>query len=284
MKRTLSILVFLLCGMMWAQGQTSQTSQVVEELNKRQFWTPYVNWLQSDDKMEDFLREMPGYNHLSLKNTLQEIEHDHSRAQQLLQAEKEIAGDSKGKKRDKLLAARFSDIESAKKAFDTARQAERRYEILKRNIQDFMNVRSVSSMPSGVLEEFHYVTSNGFAGYRKEVVLKKVDGKGQLLYDVKQMLWDGEDVVKEPVPVAVEDSVFQRVRDMVEEGSLYDISKRYTPDVDITDASNWSLEIALKGGIISSDGYAVGPDHSDTLNNILNYLNTIYEALTKKEK
>ena len=284
MKRTLSILVFLLCGMMWAQGQTSQTSQVVEELNKRQFWTPYVNWLQSDDKMEDFLREMPGYNHLSLKNTLQEIEHDHSRAQQLLQAEKEIAGDSKGKKRDKLLAARFSDIESAKKAFDTARQAERRYEILKRNIQEFMNVRSVSSMPSGALEEFHYVTSNGFAGYRKEVVLKKVDGKGQLLYDVKQMLWDGEDVVKEPVPVAVEDSVFQRVRDMVEEGSLYDISKRYTPDVDITDASNWSLEIALKGGIISSDGYAVGPDHSDTLNNILNYLNTIYEALTKKEK
>lgn len=284
MKRTLSILVFLLCGMMWAQGQTSQTSQVVEELNKRQFWTPYVNWLQSDDKMEDFLREMPGYNHLSLKNTLQEIEHDHSRAQQLLQAEKEIAGDSKGKKRDKLLAARFSDIESAKKAFDTARQAERRYEILKRNILDFMNVRSVSSMPSGALEEFHYVTSNGFAGYRKEVVLKKVDGKGQLLYDVKQMLWDGEDVVKESVPVAVEDSVFQRVRDMVEEGSLYDISKRYTPDVDITDASNWSLEIALKGGIISSDGYAVGPDHSDTLNNILNYLNTIYKALTKKEK
>ena len=284
MKRTLSILVFLLCGMMWAQGQNSQTSQVVEELNKRQFWTPYVNWLQSDDKMEDFLREMPGYNHLSLKNTLQEIEHDHSRAQQLLQAEKEIAGDSKGKKRDKLLAARFSDIESAKKAFDMARQAERRYEILKRNILDFMNVRSVSNMPSGALEEFHYVTSNGFAGYRKEVVLKKVDGKGQLLYDVKQMLWDGEDVVKEPVPVAVEDSVFQRVRDMVEEGSLYDISKRYTPDVDITDASNWSLEIALKGGIISSDGYAVGPDHSDTLNNILNYLNTIYEALTKKEK
>ncbi|MCR5472367.1 MAG: hypothetical protein K6F02_04325 [Prevotella sp.] len=284
MKRTLSILVFLLCGMMCSQGQTSQTSKVVEELNKRQFWTPYVNWLQSDDKMEDFLREMPGYNHLSLNNTLREIEHDHSRAQQLLQAEKEIAGDSKGKKRDKLLAARFSDIESAKKAFDTARQAERRYEILKRNIQDFMNVRSVSSMPSGALEEFHYVTSNGFAGYRKEVVLKKVDGKGQLLYDVKQMLWDGEDVVKEPVPVAVEDSVFQRVRDMVEEGSLYDISKRYTPDVDITDASNWSLEIALKGGIISSDGYAVGPDHSDTLNNILNYLNTIYEALTKKEK
>ena len=284
MKRTLSILVFLLCGMMWAQGQTSQTTEVVEELNKRYFWTPYVNWLQSDDKMEYFLYEMPGYNHLSLKNTLRELEHDHSRAQQLLQAEKEIAGNSKGKKRDKLLAARFNDIESAKKAFDTARQAERRYEILKRNIQDFLNVKSVSSMPSGALKEFNYVTSNGFAGYRKEVVLKKVDGKGQLLYDVKQMLWNGEDAEKEPVTVAVEDSVFQRVRDMVEEGSLYDISKRYTPDVDITDASNWSLDITLEGGTISSDGYAVGPDHSDTLNSILKYLNTIYEALTPKNQ
>lgn len=284
MKKTLSILVFLLCGMMFAQGQTSQTSKVVEELNTRFFWTPYVTWLQSDDKMEGFLRDLPGHNHLSLKNTLRGIENDHQRAQELLQAEKEIAGDSKGKKRDKLLAAHFKDIESAKNAFDMARQAERRYEILKSNINGFLNIKSNRSMPSGALEEFYFVTNNGFAGYHKEVVLKKVDGKGQLLYDVKQMLWNGEDEVKEPVTVAVEDSVFQRVRNMVEEGSLYDISKRYTPDVDITDASNWSLEIALEGGIISSDGYAVGPDHSDTLNNILNYLESIYEALTKKDK
>ena len=70
----------------------------------------------------------------------------------------------------------------------------------------------------------------------------------------------------------VDDSVFQRVRDMVESGMLYEIGKDYYPDFDITDASSWSLSIYFEKGDISSGGYATSPDHSDALSEIERYL------------
>jgi hypothetical protein len=62
---------------------------------------------------------------------------------------------------------------------------------------------------------------------------------------------------------------------MVEEGKLYEVGRSYQPDVDITDASSWSLEIVFEQGFISSSGYAEGPDHSKALNAITDYLTTL---------
>ena len=70
----------------------------------------------------------------------------------------------------------------------------------------------------------------------------------------------------------VADSVFQRVRDMVESGKLYEVGKHYSPDVMVTDASSWSLSIRFEGGSISSGGYASGPDHYEALREIEKYL------------
>ena len=90
-------------------------------------------------------------------------------------------------------------------------------------------------------------------------------------------------VEKEPKTVAVDDSVFVRVRDIVEQGELYDVGSRYMPDVDIMDASNWSMYFKFEKGVIDSDGYASGPDHRDTLGEVLRYLDGIYKELTKSE-
>ena len=52
----------------------------------------------------------------------------------------------------------------------------------------------------------------------------------------------------------------------------HDDYREYHPEVMVMDASGWSMDITFEGGSIDSQGYAVGPDHQDTLHKILRYL------------
>lgn len=277
-KRLLGVAasLFLGCGI-----ASSQTDEVVKELNNRGFWIPYVTWLQSDDRMESFLRDMGEKGRGSLQRTLASLDDDHERAQKLLKARKEICGKKKGKKMEERLASRFENVEAAKRAFEAAEQAEVRYERLSRAIKYELNHRKPPVMPAGQLLCFRYSTGNAFGGYHFEVVLDGRKGKHELKVEEKRMRWgrpEGEEE-KAVVPKEVDDSVFQRVRDMVEQGQVYDIGRYYMPDYDITDASNWSLDITFEQGSVSSGGYADGPDHHDTLNAITKYLTSVFKAL-----
>ena len=108
-------------------GLSAQTKEVVDELNERGFWRPYVMCLEDDHRMEGYLHNLTDYGKQQLVNTRKMIEEEHQRAQTLLQARKDICGKKKGKKADALLAKYFKDIDMAKRAFDNAEQTERRY-------------------------------------------------------------------------------------------------------------------------------------------------------------
>ena len=82
--------LFMGCGM-----ASSQTDEVVKELNGRGFWMPYVTWLQDNDKMETYLSSLDEKCAGHLKGTLEAIEDDHERAQALLNARKEIGSSSR---------------------------------------------------------------------------------------------------------------------------------------------------------------------------------------------
>ena len=58
----------------------------VKLMNERNAWSPYVTWLQSDDRMESYLRNIDDYSVESLKKTLQNLNEDHERAKLLLKA------------------------------------------------------------------------------------------------------------------------------------------------------------------------------------------------------
>ena len=262
----------------------AQTDKVVEELNKRGFWSPFARCLESDGDMESFLHEMPDRSAASLRRTLESLAQDRDRAQELLTARDEIGGKKKGKKLDARLAKRFTDVERAKEAFEKAEQVMRRYEILSEAINRELAVAASRTMPAGPLQSFYYSLSNGFAGFRHEVSLSREEDGKRLLKINEERLRMPEEERPKPICVEVEDSVFVRVRDMVEEGKLYDIGRYYRPDFDIMDASGWSLSIYFEGGNISSGGYAEGPDHGDTLSAILKYLNQLAESLSGKEK
>ena len=269
----LTTVLFMGCTMV-----SSQTDEVVKELNERGFWFPYVTWLQSDDKMEGYLRNIDDNSMGRLKETLQALNEDHERALALLKARTEIGGKKKGKKQDERLARRFKDLEAAKRAFDAAEQADRRYNRLKSAIRHELDHKKPAVMPDGQLLYFNYSTSNAFAGSSEEITLDGRKGKHELKVNIQRMRWgDPEEEEKKAAdPKEVGGSVFQRVKEMVEQGKLYEVGRHYMPDVDITDASNWSLEIVFEQGSISSSGYAEGPDHHKALYAITDYLTTLF--------
>ena len=282
MKRFLGLAaaLFMGCGV-----ASSQTDEVVKELNARGFWFPYVMWLQSDDKMEGYINDLGEKSVGQLKNTLEALNDDHERAQALLKARDEIGGKKKGKKQDERLAKCFKDLDAAKRAFEAAEQAENRYKRLTSVIRHELEVRKPAVMPAGRLLYFSYSCGNAFSGYSEEVTLDGRKGKHELKVEVQRMRWGGPEDEKEKaiVPKEVADSVFERVRDMIEQGQLYDVGRNYMPDIEIMDASNWSLDMTFEQGRISSGGYADGPDHHEALYAITKYLTELFEGEKEKE-
>lgn len=266
--------LFMGCGM-----ASSQTDEVVKELNDRGYWTPYVFWLQDDDKMETYLNSLDEKCADHLKGTLNAIEDDHERAQALLNARKEIGSSSRR------LAKYFNDVDVAKRAFDVAEKADRRYERMKKAINEQLEHMKPAVMPGGPLLYFSYSSMNGFAAYKMEITLDGREGKHQVLVKNETMIrYLDQEEPEEAQPKEVADSVFQRVRDMVEEGQLYDVSRNYLPDYDVMDADNWGMEIVCEQGRVSTSGYAGGPDHYKTLHAILDYLKAIYNGDDKPKE
>ena len=252
---------------------SSQTDEAVEELNSRGFWTPYTQWIQDDDKMESYLRMLNEKSAGQLKQTLEMLETDHERAQGLLNVRKGIG------KSSRRLANRFKDVEAAKRAFEAAEQAERRYERMKKAINLRLDKMEPAVMPAGRLLYFSYDTSNAFAAYKHEITLDGRKGKHELKVEEGSMIiYEGQEKPQKPEPKEVADSVFQRVRNMIEQGQLYDVGRYYMPDFDILDASRWGLEMEFEQGRISTGGYAAGPDHHETLHAILDYLTAIFKG------
>ena len=282
MNRLLGLVaaLFMGCGV-----ASSQTDEVVKELNRRGFWFPYVMWLQSDDKMNGYINNLGDNSVEKLKSTLEALNDDHERAQALLKARDEIGGKKKGKKQDERLAKHFKDLDAAKRAFEAAEQAEVRYKRLTSIIRHEIDSRQPVVMPAGKLQYFSYSVSNGFSGYSEEITLDGRKGKHELKVEVQRRRWSGPEDEEEKaiVPKEVGDSVFQRVRDMVEQGKLYETGHYYMPDIEIMDASNWSLDIKFEQGTINSHGYAEGPDHHEALNAITKYLTELFNGEKEKE-
>ncbi len=275
------ILFSFLCVILFSLGAWAQTNEVVKRINQEGFWMPYSQWLESRDAAEGYIRQITYFTDSSLQRTQAMLDRDHERAMEVLKARDEIIGKTKSrKKQDKKLAKYFSNVDKARQVFAKAEETEDLYKMLSGVIDGTKSGRQSRKMPSGNLVCFSHHWSNGFAGIREEITLQKKDGKFMLTVDKRNMIHHPEDMNKEAVAVEVPETVARHVRDIIEEGKLYEIGSRYMPDIQIMDASNWSLYMKFEGGSIDSSGYAEGPDHSDVLGEILRYLNETYQELS----
>ena len=275
MKKTILLLAGVLVYCSTALGQSSK---MIEMINKQGFWRPAVMWLNSDDEMNYYLKLLDDMTIKRMETTKKQMKYDHETASQLMETYKAIVGKKKGKKADEKLALHFNNVEQAKQIFTIAEEVERRYATITDAIDYNISHHVSKTMPEGALKHFSFSNGNGFAGFKETIELKKEEDKRLLLVEVQNRM-RMQDPPKEALPVEVEDSVFQRVRDMVETGKLYDISRDYMDDYQVMDASNWSLYIVFEKGTISSHGYAIGPDNSDALREITYYLSKLYDEL-----
>ncbi len=276
-------LIALLCALFFSIAGQAQTDVIVKQINETGFWTPFALWLENESSAESFLRQISYFSDSSLLRTEEVLLHDHERARQILNARDEIIGKTKSrKKQDRKLANYFTNVDVARKIFDKAEETEKLYEKLASAIKGVRAGRKSPTMPSGALKSFSYQVNNGFARYHLEVSLMRKEGKNLLNVEEDREGRLMEHPEEKSLAVEVQDSVFLRVRDMVEEGKLYEVGRRYAPDIMIFDASSWSMELVFEGGSIVSDGYASGPDHSDTLNGIMKYLTALYDQLKEK--
>lgn len=299
LKTTIGIKTLLLTALCsWcalAAWSQTPTEKMLELINNRGNYYPTLMWLEDEGRAQGYLREIHQFSVPSMRQTLEYVEEEHKDALAILQAREEILGkklvkklDGKPKKKhldkqDQILAKRFNDVEQVKKAFAKARETDLLCRRLSGAINHELNTRKAPGMPVGALVRFEYSTNNGFAGFHKEVSLGVKDGKKVVRAEERRMRFN-DDKPDEPVyDVTVDDSVFVRVRDMIEEGKLYEAGSVYQPDFMIFDASNWSMDIQFEGGSISSSGYATGPDHADTLSRVVNYLVEVYNALKPKQ-
>ena len=282
MKKTTFRAIVAIAFLSIATLSYAQSEKVVKMINDRGFWRPSTRWLENDGTMKSYLSDIHLFSIESLRGTLEAIQEDSVKACEILETERSIVGKKKGRKRDILLSEHFDDVESAKSVFAAASETLRLQGMLCSAINEELSHRSPREMPSGQLKHFSFTTSNGFAGFRLEITLDKKSGTGTLLVkEENHNRHPSEEGAKKKTfePVEVNDSVFTRVRDMVEEGHLYEIGIVYSPDYMIMDASNWSLDMSFEGGSISSRGYATGPDHNDALRKITRYLSAVYDAL-----
>lgn len=286
--KTLLLMAVLSCCVQVSWGQTKK---MLELINRRGNYFPMLQWLEDERHAEGYLSQMHDFSPQSLRKTLEAVQEERKDAQAILTAREEILGaklvgklDHKPKqkdldKQDEILKERFNEVDRMKEAFDKAKTTDRLCAMLESGINSELGRRQPATMPGGALESFEYSTGNGFAGFHLEIYLGKKDGANVLRVEEKRMRFEPDE--KEPAvyDVVVDDSVFVKVRDMVEQGQLYDVGRWYTPDYMIMDASNWSFSITFEKGGISSSGYASGPDHADTLGQINQYLKGLYDAL-----
>ena len=270
MKR---ILLTLMCAMALSLGAWAQVDEVVANINKDGIWTPRNSFLKDMESTDRMIAQVSRYNPGGQQFILNEVEEDYIYAQKILQTRDEIIGTTKKlKKQNKLLAKYFKNVDLARQSFAQAEETEKCFAHFSGALNGFMKGGTNASMPSGALKYFYYSRNNGFAGFREEFSLNKNKGKNILKITIARRMHMPENPGETKCEIEVNDSVFQRVRDMVEEGKLYDVYREYHPEEMITDASGWSMNISFEGGSIDSGGYATGPDHHDTLNKILQYL------------
>lgn len=259
---------------------TEEMKQTLKEMQDMHYWRCNVSWLSNHNRVESYVNNMRKYSIPSLQETREQVAKELDRVQTPKKVIDAICGKKEGEKRQAALAGYFTDMVYANRIVEEVERIYKDAQVMIFAIDHEIEHREPAVMPEGRLLSFFSSAGNGFAGWRRELALERDEKSesGTLILREKRRSF-GSESADTDTTIVVADSVFQRVRDMVESGMLYEIGEEYHPDFDITDASSWHLSIYFEKGNIMSGGYAIGPDHSDALREIERYL----AGMCKKE-
>ena len=265
----------------------AQDQSVIDRINKKGIEPSQMYWIKSNERTTEYLQRIGNLTQSDLGYVSEMAEEEIAELDKVTETFNKIIGkEKKQSKIDKKLQKYFSDPQKAMAEFQKAVEMKARAQAT----LDAANAnkgRVYNTMPIGMLKSFHYSAGNGFAGWRFSVELdRNKDGVGGVLkYENEQMRFRREDD-PEPKPrtANVDDSVFEKVYEMIKEGQLYDEANYYHPFMDVTDGTNWSLWMGFGNSHISTGGYMAGPNHYKALDEILKYLNSVYKQIHPEEE
>ncbi|MBQ6310528.1 MAG: hypothetical protein IJK74_03160 [Bacteroidales bacterium] len=244
-------------------------------------------WIKSNEMIAEYLGRVGNLTQSDLEIVSKMAEEEIAELDKILEVRDKIIGkEKKQSKIDKKLSKYFNDPQKAMETFLQTEEMKARAQATLGAVNSYKG-RVYNTMPKNMLTSFHYSAGNGYAGWSFSVELNHNEDRvgGVLKYENKQMRFRKEDD-PEPKPriANVDDSVFVKVYNMIEEGKLYDEASYYHPFMDIMDGTGWSLRMGFGKEHISTGGYMAGPNHHEALNKILNYLNEVYKQIHPEEE
>ena len=264
----------------------AQDQGIIDRINNKGIEPARMYWIKTNEMTTEYLQRVGGLTQSDLKIVSEMAEEEIADLNKVLETMDKIIGkEKKQAKIDKKLQKYFNDPQKAMAEFQKTVEMKARAQAT----LDAVNAnkgRVYNSMPKEMLTGFHYSAGNGFAGWRFSVELDhNKDGNGGILKYVNEQMRYRTENEPEPKPrtANVDDSVFVKVYNMIEEGKLYDENNYYHPFMDVTDGTNWSLWMAFGKEYLSTGGYMAGPNHHDALNEILKYLNEVYLQIHPEE-
>ena len=265
----------------------AQDQSVIDRINKNDIEPSNIMyWIKSNEWTNDFLQKADYYTQSDLNYVSEMAEEEIAELDKVIDTFNKIIGkEKKQAKIDKKLAKYFNDPAKAMEVYRQTLEMKARAEASLSAVNARKN-RVYNTMPAGMLTSFQYSSGNGFAGWRFSVELtRNKDGNGGVLkFENEQMRFRNEnDPEPKPRTADVDNSVFEKVYEMIKEGQLYDEASYYHPFIDVTDGTSWSLWMGFGKERISTGGYMAGPNHLEALKDILNYLNDVYKQIHPEE-
>ena len=273
---------------MFGCGLLAQDQSVIDRINKNGIEpSNMMYWIKSNDWTNDFLKKADNLTQSDLNYVSEMAEEEIAELDKVIDTFNKIIGkEKKQAKIDKKLAKYFNDPAKAMEVYRQTLEMKSRAQATLGAVNARKN-RVYNTMPTGMLTSFHYSSGNGFAGWRFSIELNRnKDGNGGVLKAEKEQMRFRNENDPEPKPntADVDDSVFVKVYNMIEEGKLYDEANYYQPFMDVTDGTSWSLWMSFGKEHISTGGYMAGPNHHKALNAILKYLSDVYKQIHPEEE
>lgn len=267
-------------------GLLAQDQSVIDRINKKGIEPSQMYWIKSNEWTTEYLQRIGYLTQSDLGIVSEMAQEEIAELDKVTETFNKIIGkEKKQSKIDKKLQKYFTDPQKAMAEFQKTVEMKARAQATLDAVNSNKG-RVYNLMPAQMLTSFHYSAGNGFAGWRFSVELNRnKDGNGGVLkFENEQMRFRNEnDPEPKPRTANVDNSVFEKVYEMIKEGQLYDEANNYQPFMDVTDGTNWSLWMRFGRSSISTGGYMAGPNHHKALDDILKYLNDVYKQIHPEE-
>ena len=243
-----------------------QKREIVELINQKGTIESDMIWIKSDGWVSSFTDKMKLFNKTDLQFVVDQTEKEAARLDEIIRTRSDIIkNETDPEKQARKLERYFTDKDKAEECFRQAEALKARALKVHDAAASYLSMVH-NILPEGELTCFKYFSKDVYSNSFRVTLSKNDEGKAVITYNFED-------------EAVVDNSVFDKVYNMIKEGQLYDIAKSYEPFDLPLDVNEWSWTLTMNFGDneIYSSGIGAEPDHKETLGAILDVLRKAFD-------